>query len=77
VRIIFPNLDVFLALKDDPVYKERIAMDHLNFADRKMETWYAPSLKAPSKPGSLSIGPATLYSHSELYGILMLEFYIA
>ncbi|KFY21346.1 hypothetical protein V493_07481 [Pseudogymnoascus sp. VKM F-4281 (FW-2241)] len=38
VRIIFPSIDVFLALKEDPVYRERIQMDHLNFADRKMKT---------------------------------------
>jgi EthD domain len=47
VRIIFPDLDVFFALKDDPVYKELIAMDHLNFADRKMKTRYAPSSNTP------------------------------
>lgn len=34
VQIIIPNLESFLALKDDPIYKERVAMDHLNFADR-------------------------------------------
>jgi EthD domain len=59
VRIIFPNLDVFLALKDDPVYKERMAMDHLKFADRKMKTRYAPSSNIPPKPIPLPIGPAT------------------
>lgn len=34
VQIIIPNLESFLALKEDPIYKERVAMDHLNFADR-------------------------------------------
>ncbi|KAJ5785207.1 uncharacterized protein N7503_010419 [Penicillium pulvis] len=34
VQIIIPNLESFLALKDDPIYKERVAMDHLKFADR-------------------------------------------
>ncbi|KAJ0420670.1 hypothetical protein BJY00DRAFT_312835 [Aspergillus carlsbadensis] len=34
VQIIIPSLDVFVALKEDPVYKERVALDHLNFADR-------------------------------------------
>lgn len=44
VRIIFPSIDVFLALKEDPVYRERIAMDHLNFADRELKTKYAAFL---------------------------------
>ncbi|KAJ5794556.1 hypothetical protein N7457_001155 [Penicillium paradoxum] len=34
VQIIIPSLESFIALKEDPIYKERVAMDHLNFADR-------------------------------------------
>ncbi|KAJ5537375.1 hypothetical protein N7513_010561 [Penicillium frequentans] len=34
VQIIIPSLESFLALKEDPIYMERVAMDHLNFADR-------------------------------------------
>lgn len=42
VRIIFPSVDVFLALKNDEEYRQRIAMDHLNFADRQKRTKYVP-----------------------------------
>ncbi|KAG9201709.1 hypothetical protein G6514_005518 [Epicoccum nigrum] len=38
VRIIFPSLSVFEKLKEDPFYMERIAKDHLNFADRNRRT---------------------------------------
>lgn len=38
MRILFPSVDVFLALKEDPVYRERIANDHLRFADRGRKT---------------------------------------
>ncbi|EED15771.1 conserved hypothetical protein [Talaromyces stipitatus ATCC 10500] len=46
VQIIIPNLDVFFALKEDPVYQERVAMDHLNFADRS----------SPSRKTRMSLG---------------------
>ena len=38
VRIILPDVETFLKLKADPVYMERIAKDHLNFADRQNKT---------------------------------------
>jgi hypothetical protein len=38
VRIIFASLSVFEKLKEDPFYMERIAKDHLNFADRNRRT---------------------------------------
>ncbi|KAK7709601.1 hypothetical protein SLS57_008656 [Botryosphaeria dothidea] len=38
VRIIFPSLEAFEKVKQDPFYMERIAKDHLNFADRNKRT---------------------------------------